>query len=125
MAIHAQRFLSSRTRWIVFGLLLIVGIYLLAVTPVRTAIDQRSQLQAAEERYALISAANEKLRDRAARLQTDAEIERLARERYELVPEGKDAYAVMPSPPPPVPAPQVSDEKGLWAKIRDGATFWN
>lgn len=126
MAIHAQRFLSSRTRWIVFSIVVALGVYLLAVTPVRTYFDQRSQMQAAEARYELLAKANEQLDQRARELQSDEAIEQLARQRYELVPPGTEAYAVMP--PPVTVAPQSADDEeddGLWSDVLDNLSFWN
>lgn len=122
MAVQAQRFLSSRTRWLVFGLLVVVAVYLLAWTPVQTYLGQRQQMQAAEQRYSTLVAANKQLNDRAAQLQSDEEIARLAREQYELVPNGAQAYAVMPPPTTPAPeAAQTKQDKGLWDRL----TFWN
>jgi len=126
MAVQAQRFLNSRARLLIFGLLLIAAVYLLAVTPMRTYLDQRQRMEATSERLAVLDLANERLRQRAVELQSDAEIARLAREKYELVPEGTEAYAVMP--PPPAPAPPAKDEKkdgGLWDRVVDGVSFWN
>jgi len=124
MALRAQRFLTSRMRWLVFGAILVVSVYLLAVTPVQTWIDQRHQVQQAEQRYRTLDAANKKLDERVTQLQSDAEIERLAREQYELVPPGAQAYAVMPPPAAPV-APRSDHHEGLWSKVWDKVTFWN
>ncbi len=126
MAAQAQRFLSSRARWFVFLMIVAVAIYLLAVTPVRTYLDQREQMQAAEKRHAVLVAANKDLVDRTVQLQSDEEIARLARERYELVPNGTQAYAVMPPAPTAAPAPQPDDtKKGFWSSAWDNVTFWN
>ena len=50
----------------------------------------------------VLNSESERLEERIALLGTDAEIERLARENYNLVRPGEEAYAVLP-PPPPVP----------------------
>jgi len=117
MAIQAQRFLTSKARWIVFGLLVTMAGYLLAVAPVTTYLDQRQDLQAAEKRQEVLVDANQRLSQRVEQLKTDAEIQRLARERYELVPPGAQAYAVMPAPGAVSEDPEVEQNKGLWDKI--------
>ncbi len=129
MAIQAQRFVTSRARWVVYGLLMVTSLYLLAFAPVKTYFDQRAQMSAAEERYQLIAAANKELQQRAAQLQTDAEIARIAREQYELVPAGSEAYAVMPPSPDAARAagaapPLQPEPKGV-AKIVESLKFWD
>lgn len=125
MAIQAQRFLNSRTRWILFGFIAVLSAYLLAVTPVRTYLAQRSEIQAVEHRQALLSQANEQLGQRVQALQSDAEIERLARERYDLVPPGTKAYAIMPAPAATPAAKDPEKDRSLWSSIADDLTFWN
>ena len=48
---------------------------------------------------------NELLEQRITVLKTDAEVERIAREQYNLVRPGEEAYAVLPAPAPPVDLP--------------------
>ena len=50
---------------------------------------------------------NDKLAQQAQQLNTDSEIERLAREQYNLVRPGEQAYAILPAPPPPIQLPPV------------------
>jgi cell division protein FtsB len=125
MAVQAQRFLSSRTRWIVFGLLIAISVYLLAVAPMRTYLSQRDSRHTAEQRYGLLASANKQLDTRVNQLQTDAEIQRLARDQYELVQPGEQAFAVMPAPVAAAPAaPAKKHNKGLWSRAWDDITFW-
>lgn len=126
MAVHAYRFINSRTRWLLFALLLAVGTYLLAVTPVQTYLQQRHEMHQTEQRYHVLQSANAQLNQRVAQLQSDAEIQRLASERYELVPQGKQAYAVMPPVSAAVTSPPVKrHHEGLWSRAWDIVTFWN
>jgi cell division protein FtsB len=117
MTEQAKRMVNGRARWVMIGLLVALGAYLLFFTPVRTYIDQRNQMEAAEARYELLASTNEELRQRSADLESDDEIRRLARERYELVEPGEKAWAVMPAPTTPPPADQPQDDEGLWEKI--------
>ena len=82
---------------------------LLAVTvfPTSTFLEQRSDTAEAEQRLAVLRAQNEAYEDRIARLETPEEIERLAREQYNLVFPGEEAYAVLPAPLPELTLPKV------------------
>ena len=75
------------------------------VFPTRTYLHQRDRIAAEEEKLAVLTAENQKLAAKVDRLATDAEIERLAREQYNLVKPGEEAYAVLPPPEPPVDLP--------------------
>jgi cell division protein FtsB len=120
-----------RRIWVFLVTLVVVlaGITLLAVFPARTYFAQRSNLAAASERVEVLSKENEELSGRVKRLHTDAEIERLAREQYDLVKPGEEAYAILPAPesdePKPEPAPVEDDTPGFWAKVGDTLSFWN
>lgn len=96
--------LSGKAKFFAILAVVVVATYLLAVTPVRTYIQQQQEMRAAEQRYAVLAETNKQLQARATELQSDAEIKRLARERYELVEPGQQAYAVMP------PSPTVTDQ---------------
>ena len=101
----------------------VVGVVLLAVFPARTYFAQRRSIEDAEQRLAILGAENKKLSKRVEQLHTDAEIERIAREQYNLVRPGEEAFAVLP-PPEPKPAPKPRPPKKsrtLW----DTLTFWN
>src|SRR4051812_12469002 len=88
--------------------LVFVGLLFLAVFPTRTYLAQRRDRAAAEAQLQLLSRQNRALEQRARLLHTDAEIERLAREQYNLVLPGEEAYAILPAPSrtsaPPSPA---------------------
>ena len=116
----APQDLRRRSRWIILGLLTLLAAYLLFFTPVRTYIDQRGQMNATEDRIEMLQGTNQQLEERAKQLQSDEEIERLAREKYELVTPGQQAYAVMPPPAQPTPAAPPKKD-GLWDKIK----FWD
>jgi len=96
-----------RSRLIGAGLVAI-GVLFLAVFPARTYLDQRHQRQQVTAEIRATDASNKALEQRIKNLNTDAEVERLAREQYNLVRPGEEAYAILPSrqqPPPATPAP--------------------
>ncbi len=78
-----------------------------AVFPTSTYLDQRAGTAEAEERLAVLRAQNEAYEERIARLETTEEIERLAREQYNLVFPGEEAYAVLPAPLPELDLPAI------------------
>jgi cell division protein FtsB len=85
-----------RHPWLVVSLLAVVGVLLLGAFPARAYLDQINQREQLAERAGVLRASNEALAEQASRLQTDEAIERLARERYQLVRPGEEAYAILP-----------------------------
>ena len=83
------------------------GVLFLGVFPTRTYLNQRSATAEAETRLAELQASNEAMQQQADTLQTDAEIERIAREQYGLAKPGEEVYHVLPPPEDPVHAPDV------------------
>jgi cell division protein FtsB len=111
----------------------LVGILFLFVFPTRTYLTQRKGLDSARARVTVLSKENEALAARVKKLNTDAEIERLAREQYSLVRPGEEAYAILPAPqplptdPPPdgAKAKPKSHHRGFLANVADRLTFWS
>ncbi|HYH49585.1 MAG TPA: septum formation initiator family protein [Acidimicrobiia bacterium] len=106
--------MSSKAR-IVVASVIFIGILFGAVYPTRTYFAQQRDLKAAEHRLELFREQNGRLEAEAKRLESDEEIERIARARFNLVKPGEEAYAIVPVPPkpggpgaapaPPAPAP--------------------
>ena len=93
-----------RQLWILVGSLVVVAVLFVAVFPARTYLDQRHARQQVAAQIKLLDARNRALQKRVQTLHTDAEVERLAREQYDLVRPGEEAYAILPSPTPPTTA---------------------
>jgi cell division protein FtsB len=89
------------------GTLVVVALLLFGVFPTRTYLGQRAATQRASQRLEALTKQNDALKARMERLDTDAEIERLAREQYNLVKPGEEAYAVLPAPLPPIELPSI------------------
>jgi cell division protein FtsB len=81
------------------------GMMFVFFLPARALLQQRADLRDAETRMRVLSTQNQELTAQVATLHTDAEIQRLARQQYGLVFPGEEAYAILPSPQPPAPAP--------------------
>lgn len=117
-----------RFLWPVVASVVLVTFLLVGVMPTRTYLQQQGQLTAAEERVEVLSEQNDALEERMKQLETDEEIERLAREQYNLVRPGEEAYAILPPadalPTTTTTAPQSStaqsgDDRGLWQRVID------
>jgi len=91
---------AKRAFWPILVSVVFVGILFAGVFPTRTYLAQRAATSRAEKQLIVLGEQNAELAKRAKVLQSDAEIERLAREQYNLVKPGEEAYAVLP---PPVP----------------------
>ena len=100
--------------WPLLGSVVLVGVLFIGVFPTRTYLAQRASISRAEEQLAVLGEQNAALEARARELQRDAEIERLAREQYNLVKPGEEAYAVLPPPAsearPAQPSPLEAEE---------------
>ena len=97
-----------RAVWPLVTGVVVVGVLFLAVFPTRTWLDQRRQRDTVAERVSVLREQNRRLQARARQLHTDAEIERLAREQYNLVRPGEEAYALLPAGPAPAPTPTTT-----------------
>ncbi|MDE0803399.1 MAG: septum formation initiator family protein [Acidimicrobiales bacterium] len=100
------------TRWLrpllVAGFAIATMVVLaLYVFPTRTWIDQRAAIAETESSLDAIAAEREALEARVTELDTDSEIELIARTQYGLVLPGEEAYAVLPAPEHPVELPSV------------------
>lgn len=94
-----------RALWPLLGSIVLVGVLFIGVFPTRTYLAQRASISRAEKQLEVLGEQNEALAARARELQRDSEIERLAREQYNLVLPGEEAYAVLPPPATEGPAP--------------------
>jgi cell division protein FtsB len=82
------------------GAVALAGVLVYAVFPVRTYLDQRAATDRSQEQIEMLGSANDRLEDRAERLRTDPEIERIAREQYGMVRPGEESYGMLPPPDP-------------------------
>jgi cell division protein FtsB len=98
---------AGRIVGLLAGSLVVVAVLMFGVFPTRTYFNQRNATQRASARLEALTKRNDQLKARIEDLNTDAEIERLAREQYNLVRPGEEAYAVLPAPLPPVELPSI------------------
>lgn len=76
--------------------LLILGVFVFGVFPTDRFIDQREQLDKSQQELDELLTENADLQARVDRLESDEEIERVARDEYDLVYPNEEVYAVLP-----------------------------
>jgi cell division protein FtsB len=69
------------------------------VFPTRSYLSQRSEVNRARHDLAILHSQNKVLASEAAKLRTPAEIERIARERYNMALPGEKLFSVVPVSP--------------------------
>jgi cell division protein FtsB len=99
--------MRRRRRSVVLLLAAIVLVVVLFafVYPTRTFFSQRKEVSAAERRLEVLEQSSRALKRDNALLQSDAEVERRAREDYGLVRPGETPYVLVPAPPPATALP--------------------
>jgi cell division protein FtsB len=93
---------------LVLGGMVIVALLFAFVFPARTLLAQRQRTDKEHHRLEVLREQNRKLQAETRRLQNDAEIERIARERYSFVRPGERPYVVVPPPTSTPPAPTTT-----------------
>ncbi len=83
---------------VLLSVITLAAVLLFLVAPAQTWLEQRRQLNDAERDLAEVLEVNAGYEQRIADLQTDAEVARIAREQYNLVGPGQEAYVVLPAP---------------------------
>ena len=83
----------------------LLAVLVLGAFPVQAYLDQGRQRDQLKAQIADLNAANSALERKAADLQDPARVEALARERYQLVRPGEEAYSILPSGDAAGPAP--------------------
>ena len=96
-----------RLVWPLLALLTVFGLLYIGVFPVRTYLAQRASLGRAQQQLTVLQQQNAALAQRVNDLNSDTEVEKLAREYYNLVRPGEESYNVLPSPPPAIAVPSV------------------
>ena len=110
----------------VFAALALAGVLALAVFPATAYLDQQRNRKELAARLAALNAQNRVLEERTAQLNSNEEIERLARQ-YNLIKPGEEAYFILPRPGQPAaspaapvapePQPESKRSPALWERI--------
>jgi cell division protein FtsB len=121
-----------RAVWPVLVTMVVAAVLFVGVFPTRTYLAQRAATGAAEEQLEVLRAESEALEERVRALQDADEVERLAREEYNLVRPGEEAYGILPPPgeegagsaTPPEDAGDGDDDRNVLERAWDGVTGW-
>jgi len=100
-------------RWVRYTIFGAVGAVVLAVVayffPVRTYLEQRHRVAAAEQRLRLLDEQTRDVRAQRRAIEDPSEVVRIARDRFGMVKPGEQPWAVVPessaTPSTTVPAP--------------------
>ena len=118
---------SRRLRRLFVVALVVVGILFTFGNPARTWFDQHQDIAAARERNAVLAEQSRELQARVDQLNTDAEVEQIARKEHGLVRPGEEAFGILPGPSPndPPPPPPPPEPRPWWERAWDTVTFWS
>lgn len=84
-----------RLATLVAGIVMVVGLFtVVGVLPMSTYTKQRRETLAIDQRLTGVRADNDRLRSEIRRLQSDGEVQRLAREQFGMVLPGQEVYAI-------------------------------
>ncbi len=93
-------------------------VMLIGMFPARSYVEQKEVIGSAQAHLAQLTAENRRAADELARLNTDTEIEQVAREQYGLVRPGEEVYHVMPAPQDPIAVPDAWPFDGMRKKMK-------
>ncbi len=79
----------------IVAVLIVAG---LALLPVRAWLGQRTSITEVDSELSRTEAEIAELKARLVLIQTDAEVERQARENFDLVFPGEESYRILPAP---------------------------
>jgi hypothetical protein len=86
--------------WTLGSIALVGSIASLLIVPSRAWMNQRREYAALQKKLEAVDAANAALEAKIDALQRPEEIERIARDRYNLVKAGDQVLAILPDPTP-------------------------
>jgi Septum formation initiator len=86
--------------WTLGSIALVGSVASLLIVPSRAWMNQRREYAALQQKLEAVDAANAALEAKIDALQRPEEIERIARDRYNLVKAGDQVLAILPDPAP-------------------------
>jgi cell division protein FtsB len=81
-----------------FGTIVLIGALFVFVFPTRALLSQRSTISETQQQVNLLHRENAALGKQAQQLQSGTAVDRIARERYDMVRPGEQAWVVVPAP---------------------------
>jgi len=74
----------------------ILAVFVFGVFPTGSYVDQRNELNRAVDELEQLESDNDELEDRVARLESDEEIEHVARREFDMVLPEEESYLILP-----------------------------
>lgn len=102
-----MRTFARRIAWTAFLLLVLSGFVGAARLPIHTYLENQAALADTQQQLADVRESNRRMDEELARFDTDAELERVAREQYGWVKPGEEVYHVPQPAEDPVAVPDV------------------
>ena len=109
--------MRARLALALVGSTAMIAVLAFGVFPTRLWLTQRRDMAETSHRVEVLEDTNAALERRVKELDSDAAIERIAREQHNLVKPGEEAYAILP---PPVPTPGID----ALAEFLRGLRLW-
>ena len=75
---------------------MILAVFVFGVFPTGSYVDQRNELERTVDQLEQLEADNEVLQSRVERLESDEEIERVARQEFDMVLPDEESYLILP-----------------------------
>ena len=76
--------------------MVVLAVFVFGVFPTGSYVDQHNELNRAIDELDQLEAGNDELEDRVARLESDEEIERVARQEFDMVLPEEESYLILP-----------------------------
>ena len=76
--------------------MVILAVFVFGVFPTGSYVDQRNELDRAVDELEALERENENLESRVERLESDEEIERVARNEFDMVLPNEESYLILP-----------------------------
>ena len=113
---------AARARLLLLGSVVVSAVVLFAWFPAASLLHQRSTLAASEAQLASLHKQDAALAQEKKNLNDAGEIGRIAREQYQLVDPGQQAYQVLPPTGAAQPGTSYSGDPGSMGPVTPSAT---
>ena len=117
----AERKGSRRPRLVLLGALPVAAVILFAWFPASSLLQQRSDLASAQSQLSTLHQQDAALAQEQKNLSDVGEVGRIAREQYQLVSPGQQAYEVLPPAGAAAPGTVYSGDPGLQGPVTPSA----
>ena len=119
---HAPRGAIGRARLLLLGAVVLTAVVLFAWFPAGSLLSQRSALTSTQSQLATLHQQDASLTQEKKNLNDSGEIGRIARQQYQLVNPGQQAYEVLPPSGAATPGTPYAGDPGSTGPVAPSAT---